>query len=87
MSKRSECQTALAQEVEQWSNMPWEKLVGALQDIHVYQVEVGANHYQVEVQLLENTERYVHVSVAIDDGRFPMSLFPLSNSFVKKKDL
>lgn len=86
MSRRSQCQTSLAQEVEHWSNMPREKLVCAFQDIHVYQVEVGANHYQVEVQLLENTERYIHVSVAIDDGRLPMSLFPVSNSFVKRKD-
>lgn len=86
MSRRSECETALAQELKHRSGMPWERLVSALQDIHVYQVEVDANHYQVEVQLLENTERYVHVSVAIDDGRFPTSLFPLSNSFIQKKD-
>jgi hypothetical protein len=86
MTRRSECQTALAQEVERWSNMPWEKLLCALQDTHDYQVEVGANHYQVEVQLLENTEHYIHVSVAIDDGRLLRSMFPLSNSFVKKKD-
>ena len=86
MSKRSECQAALAQEVKRWSNMQWEELVFALQDIHDYQIEVGGNHYQVEVQLLENTERYIHVSVAIDDSRLLGSMFPLSNSFVKKKD-
>jgi hypothetical protein len=86
MTRRSECQTALAQEVERWSNMPWEKLLRALQDTHDYQVEVGAIHYQVEVQLLENTEHYIHVSVAIDDGGLLSPMFPLSDSFVKKKD-
>lgn len=66
--------------------MPCEQLVRELQDIREYQVEVGTNHYQVEVQLLENTERYVHVSVAVDDGSFRGSLVPLSTSFVTQKN-
>jgi hypothetical protein len=86
VSRRSDCQPALTQEVDRWSKMPWKKVVCALQDTHVYQVDFGANHYQVEVQLLENTERYVHVSVAIEDGSFLMSVFPLSSSFVTQKN-
>jgi hypothetical protein len=86
MSGLSECQIALSREVEHWSKMPCEQLVSELRDIREYQVEVGANRYQVEVQLLENTERYVHVSVAVDDFSFRRSLVPLSTSFVKQKD-
>jgi hypothetical protein len=40
-----------------------------------YEVEVGCKRYQVEVALLENTERYIHVAVSVDDGSPP----PLSS--------
>lgn len=86
MSRRSDCQPALTQEVERWSKMPWKELLCALQDTHDYQVDFGGKHYQVEVQLLENTEDYVQVSVAIDDGSFSMSIHPLSCSFVTQKN-
>lgn len=86
MSRRSECQIALTREVEHWSKMPCGQLLCELQHIRVYQIEVGTDAYQVEVQLLEDTEHYVHVSVAIDDGSFRGSLIPLSTDFVKQKD-
>ena len=48
-------------------------------------VEFEGKKYQVEVQLLENTDKYVHVSVAVDDGSIPASFRPLSSSFIREK--
>jgi hypothetical protein len=39
----------------------------------------------VEVELLENTEKHPHVMAAVDDGRLPASLSPLTQSFVHEK--
>jgi hypothetical protein len=39
----------------------------------------------VEVELLENTEEYLHVMVGIDDGSLPASMFPVSQSFICRK--
>jgi hypothetical protein len=41
--------------------------------------------YQVEVEILENTEKYVHVLVAVDDGSLPAAMLPLSTSFIREK--
>jgi hypothetical protein len=38
----------------------------------------GARHYQVEVPLVEETDRYLHVMVAVDEGTLPSSLVPLT---------
>jgi hypothetical protein len=65
--------------------MPWEQLDSALRDLYTYEVESDSKTYQVEVELLENTEKYLHVMVAVDDGRLPASLSPLTQSFVREK--
>jgi hypothetical protein len=39
------------------------------------------------VQLLENTEQYLHVMVAVDDGSLPASISPLTHSFIRQKTL
>jgi hypothetical protein len=41
--------------------------------------------YQVEVEVLENTEKFVHVAVSVDDGTLPASIHPLSESFMCMK--
>jgi len=48
-------------------------------------VEFESKRYQVEVQLLENTENYLHVMVAVDDGGLPASILPLTHSFICQK--
>jgi hypothetical protein len=35
---------------------------------------------------LENTDGYVHVGVAVDDGHFWRAMRPLSASFICRKD-
>jgi len=65
--------------------MSCEALVSTLRDRQTYEVELDLKTYQVEVELLENTEKYLHVMVAVDDGSLPASLLPLIHSFVRKK--
>ncbi len=56
-----------------------------LSELHEYEVEFDSKKYQVEVELLENTEKYLHVTVAVDDGTLPASIFPLTASFIREK--
>lgn len=65
--------------------MSCEQLLSELKDIKVYTVERDAKEYQVEVEMLENTDAYVHVMVAVDDGHLPASFLPLTATFVREK--
>jgi len=85
MRRREEWQKVLDAEVARWSRMSWEELAAELRGVQAYQVEIESKHYQVEVQLLENTGTYVHVSVSVDDGSLPLSVVPLTHSFIKQK--
>jgi len=66
--------------------MSWKQLVSRLPDEQTYEVEFESKKYQVAVQMLENTDSYVHVVVAVDDGHFWRATHPLSSSFICKKD-
>ena len=72
-------------EVERWSKMSCEQLILELKDIKAYTVENDSKMYQVEVQMLENTDTYIHVMVAVDDGRLPASFTPLTETFMREK--
>jgi hypothetical protein len=65
--------------------MSCEELLSQLEDIKSYSVDSDSKTYQVEVQLLENTETYLHVMVAVDDGHLPASLVPLTDTFIREK--
>ncbi len=86
MSRRQQWRKVLDQEVKRWSAMSFNQLAAALHDGEVYQVEFDSKTYQVEVELLENTKDYVHVSVAVDDGSLPASIVPSSRSFIRKRE-
>ena len=62
-------------------------LASELKEVQTYEVEFDSKKYQVEVELLENTEQYVHVMVAVDDGSLPASISPLTHSFIRQKTL
>ncbi len=83
--RRKECQKVLDSEVRRWSAMSWEQLVSELRDHQTYEVELDSKTCQVEVELLENTEKYVHVMVAVNDGRLPASFLPLTETFICEK--
>ena len=72
-------------EVRRWSAMAYEELISELHDLQAYEVELDSKKYQVEVELLENTDKYVHVMVAVDDGSLPASISPLSHTFICSK--
>jgi hypothetical protein len=86
MSRREEWRKVLDSEVERWSTMPYRQLVSELHDPRAYEVEFDSKKYQIEVELLENTERHLHVIVAVDDGSLPESIAPLTHSFIRTKD-
>ena len=67
MTRREEWRKVLASEVKRWSAMSYTQLVSELHDQLTYEIEFDSKKYQVEVELLENTDRYLHVSVAVDD--------------------
>ena len=86
MSKREQWRKVLEREVERWSAIPYPELVSALRDGQVYEVEFESRKFQVEVEMLENADRYIQVCVAVDDGSLPASLMPVSHIFVCNKD-
>ena len=61
------------------------KLVFELKELQAYEVELDSKRYQVEVELLENTENYLNVMVSVDDGSLPASLVPLTLTFIRQK--
>jgi len=62
------------------------QLVSGLNDLECYEVEFDSKKYQVEVELLEITEQYLHVIVSVDDGSLPASIFPSSRSFILPRE-
>ena len=76
MSRREQWRRVLNIEVQRWSAMPTDRLLAELHDLQAYEVDFDAVEYQVEVEILENTEKYIHVVVAVDDGTLPASISP-----------
>ena len=85
MARREEWHKILDAEVQRWSSMSWRELESALSEGQVYEVEVDSKRYQVEVELLKNTEEYLHIYVGVDDGTLPASMFPVSSTFICPK--
>jgi hypothetical protein len=85
LSRREEMERSLKAESERWSSMSAEQLTIELRESRDYRIEQAGRTYQFEVVLLENTDTYVHVSVAVDDGRLPYSIKPLSKSFIRQR--
>ena len=85
MSRRMEWQSVLDAEVRRWSEMSAERLIAELHEVRAYEIEVDSKRYQVEVELLENTNAYVHVGVGVDDGHLLMSIVPSTQSFIRQK--
>jgi hypothetical protein len=85
MSRKKQWRMVLEREVRRWSSMPYELLVSALQDEQVYEVDFDSKKYQVEVEIVANTDHYLHIMVAVDDGSLPASLLPATDSFIRQK--
>jgi hypothetical protein len=76
MSRREEWRKVLQIELSRWSSM-------SARDVYVVVAE--SKQYQVEVELLEDTPEYLHVSIAVDDGGLPASIHPESETFLCRK--
>jgi len=87
MDRHKEWQKVLDAEVRRWSAMSYWDLISKLRDGETYEVDLDSKKYQVEVELSENREDYVQIIVAVDDGSLPASLFPLTQTFIRKKAL
>ena len=85
MTRPEAWQKVLDTEVQRWSAMSCEQLAFELQELQAYEVERDSKTYTVEVELLENTEAYVHVIVAVDDCSLPASISPLAETFIRGK--
>ncbi len=83
--RRKDMEHALSAESDRWSSMSPEQLIIELRESQNYQIVIGPQTYQFEIDLLENTDTYVHVGIAVDDGRLPYSIKPLCDSFIKQK--
>ncbi len=68
MKYHDEWKPVLEQELNRWSIKSAAELAARLKEERTYEVNSRSKLYQVEVVLLENTEAYVHVGIAVDDG-------------------
>jgi hypothetical protein len=84
MSRREEWRKVLESEMKRWSAKSCSQLISELHEPQAYDVEFDSKKYQVEVELLENTEQYLHVSVAVDDGSLPAYILPVTDSFIRR---
>jgi hypothetical protein len=85
LNRRQQWRKVLGLEVQRWLVMPYDQLQFALRNQQVYEVEFESRKYQVEIEMLENTEQYVHVMVAVDDGSLPASVLPATHTFIRNK--
>ena len=75
----------LGAEVRHWSAIPYDKLILELRAPAVYEVERDSKMYQVEVEILSQTDSWVQVIVAVDDGTLPASIVPVTDVFICPK--
>ncbi len=83
--KRQDLRPYLEAEIENWSSKPYETLRAELKEGFADAREGLA--YHVEVELLENRDDYLQVSVAVCSEAAPWSCYhPLSASFIVRAD-
>jgi hypothetical protein len=85
VKKREQWRPVLDSELRRWSAKSCEQLLAELGEVQAYETEFESREYQVEVEIVENTEKYLHVMVAVDDGSLPASILPLSATFICKR--
>jgi hypothetical protein len=85
MTRREEWVKVLDAECERWAAKSCDRLVADLSGHRSYEILFDLKKYQVEVELLENTNEYVHVVLAVDDGSLLASIMPATRSFIRQK--
>ncbi len=85
MNRREQWRSVLHAEAKLWNAKTYSQLVSELKEEQVYEVQHEGNPYQVEVEILENTNAYLHYVISVDDGSIPASFQPMSESFICEK--
>ena len=85
-SIRKQWTSVLDAEAKRWSDKSCAQLILDVTEGQAYEVEFESKRYQVEVELLEDTPKYIHVALSVDDGSLPASIRPLSRTFLRYKD-
>lgn len=85
MASRTRLQAHLRRETDEWAAKSFETLRAELRDVVAYERGGGDDAYQVEVQLLEDEEEYLHVGLAVDDGGW-RAFAPFCSSFLVYRD-
>ena len=75
----------LNREIDKYSKLSYGELL-ALDDNISYYSEYAGGEYQIEINILEKENDYVHISVAVDDGSLSRSFAPLCSSFLVYKN-
>lgn len=84
--KREDLRPYLQHEIDQWSAKSYQSLRQELKE-GPYNKADSEDEYHVEVDLLENRDDYVHVTVGVCSERVPWScIFPLCRSFLVYRD-
>lgn len=76
---------ALEKEKKKYIEKTFDELANINKPI-TYECGEGDIWYQVEVQLLEKTKEYVHVSIAVDKGKGITAFIPVTDDFLVYKD-
>jgi hypothetical protein len=76
-ARRDEWRPVLESELKKWSALSLAQVMAKLPESECYEVQFELKRYLVEVELLEDTEQYIHVGVAVDDGSLPASFSPV----------
>ncbi|HTH33738.1 MAG TPA: hypothetical protein VL976_05135, partial [Xanthobacteraceae bacterium] len=85
MKRREVWRKVLEREVQRWRAVPAAELEAAVRGNRAYEVEFEAKSYQVEIEVLENTDRAIRVMVAVDDGSLRASILPSTDDFIVNK--
>jgi len=85
MNRRERWQRVLDAEMKRWSEKSYDELRTVLSKSLVYQVEFDSEQHQVEIDVLEDTPVYLHVSISVDDGTLPASIRPTTGTFIRRK--
>lgn len=84
MGRREHCRKVLDAELLRWSGRLWDQIVADLRDSRAYGAVFELKLYEVEVQILEDTDEHVHVMLSVDDGNLAGSILPLSCTFISR---
>jgi hypothetical protein len=87
---RNEARTILAAHLDQFRRRSYADLLALMGDVHVTEVaSLSGATYQIELEVVWDSPREkaaIVVLGAIDDGRLPGALVPVSDSFIVAPD-